>query len=311
MTESRLAAITVVLYETQDAVNIGGVVRAMKNMGVQDLRLVRPRPYDVTRILQIAHDTRDVIERIRHFDTLDDALADCVKVVAFSGRRRATRWAMHTPRSMVDDVLAAAEQGRVALMFGREDHGLPSEAIDRADTLVTIPTTEHFSLNVAQAALVGLYELHVAAGDVTRRLGKPRKATPPPVMADAERTFADVEAALHAIAYFRTRNPELIMRSIRSLVFRAQPDARELTMLRTSSIEVLRTIAREKRALLRALGIDETSLPDALHPDALLTAPTAPAPRVSTAASDASAEGIDGSSEPESRGPSAAHEATT
>jgi len=264
MTESRLAAVKVVLYETQDPVNLGGVIRAMKNMGVLDLRLVRPVKYDETRLQQIAHDTRDIVARIQHFDSVDDALADCVKVFAFSGRRRASRWPMHTPRSMVDDVFEAIEDGPVALMFGREDHGLPSEAIDRAHAVVTIPTTEHFSLNIAQAALVGMYELHVAAGDLTRRLGKPRKATAPPTSAESERTFADVESALRALAYFKTRNPELIMRSIRSLVFRAAPDARELTMLRTASIEVLRTIEREKRGLLRALGIDETTVPSGL-----------------------------------------------
>jgi TrmH family RNA methyltransferase len=264
MTESRLAAVKVVLYETQDPVNIGGVIRAMKNMGVLDLRLVRPVKYDETRLQQIAHDTRDIMARIQHFDTVDDALADCVKVFAFSGRRRATRWPMHTPRSMVDEVFEAFEHGPVALMFGREDHGLPSEAIDRAHAVVTIPTTEHFSLNIAQAALVGMYELHVAAGDLTRRLGKPRKATAPPTAAESERTFADVESALRAIAYFKTRNPELIMRSFRSLVFRAAPDARELTMLRTASIEVLRTIEREKRVLLRALDIDPASVPQGL-----------------------------------------------
>ncbi len=264
MTESRLAAVKVVLYETQDPVNLGGVIRAMKNMGVLDLRLVRPVKYDETRLQQIAHDTRDIVARIQHFETVDDALADCVKVFAFSGRRRASRWPMHTPRSMVDDVFEAIADGPVALMFGREDHGLPSEAIDRAHAVVTIPTTEHFSLNIAQAALVGMYELHVAAGDLTRRLGKPRKATAPPTSAESERTFADVESALRALAYFKTRNPELIMRSIRSLVFRAAPDARELTMLRTASIEVLRTIEREKRGLLRALDIDETTVPSGL-----------------------------------------------
>jgi TrmH family RNA methyltransferase len=264
MTESRLAAVKVVLYETQDPVNLGGVIRAMKNMGVLDLRLVRPVKYDETRLQQIAHDTRDIVARIQHFDSVDDALADCVKVFAFSGRRRATRWPMHTPRSMVDDVFDAIDDGPVALMFGREDHGLPSEAIDRAHAVVTIPTTEHFSLNIAQAALVGMYELHVAAGDATRRLGKPRKATAPPTSAESERTFADIEAALRAIAYFKTRNPELIMRSLRSLVFRAAPDARELTMLRTASIEVLRTIEREKRGLLRALSIDEATVPEGL-----------------------------------------------
>ena len=99
MSESPLAAVSVVLYESQDPINIGAVVRAMKNMGVWDLRLIRPCHYDPNRIEQIAHDTRDVVERIRHFDTIDEALADCVHVVAFSGRRRAARWARHTPRT--------------------------------------------------------------------------------------------------------------------------------------------------------------------------------------------------------------------
>lgn len=261
MTDSSLSAFKVVLYETQDPVNIGGVIRSMKNMGVQDLRLVRPCKYDETRIQQIAHDTRDVMGRIQHFDSLDEALSDCVRVAAFTGRRRATRWAMHTPRSMTDDLMTAAEEGPVALMFGREDHGLPSEALDRANVIVTIPTTEHFSLNIAQAVLIGLYELHLAAGDLTRKLARPRKATGAPKAADIERTFDDVETALHAISYFKTRNPTLILRSLRSLVFRANPDARELTMLRTASIEVMRTLERERTLLLNRIGITEEQLP--------------------------------------------------
>ncbi len=261
MTDSSLSAVKVVLFEPQDPVNIGGVVRAMKNMGFQDLRLVRPVAYDTTRIQQIAHDTRDVMERIQHFDTLDEALADCVRVAAFTGRRRAARWAMHTPRTMADDLLAVVEEGPVALLFGREDHGLPGDAVDKANIIVTIPTTEHYSLNIAQAVLLGLYELHLAAGDATRRLARPRKSTPPPNAEDVERTFRDVEEALHNIAYFKTRNPELIMRSIRSLVFRAAPDSRELTMLRTAAIEVLRTLEREKKALLKRAGLTEADLP--------------------------------------------------
>ncbi len=260
MTESILSAVKVVLYEPQDPVNIGAVVRAMKNMGANDLRLVRPCRYDLTRIEQIAHDTRDVVERIKHYETLDEALADCVRVAAFTGRRRAARWALHTPRSMTEELLEAAEHGPVALLFGREDHGLPSEAADRAHMIVTIPTTEHFSLNLAQAALLGLYELHIAAGDATRRLKKPRKSAPPPSADEIERTFVDVQTALGSIAYFKTRNPELIMRSIRSLVFRATPDARELTMLRTAAIEVMRTLERERKGLLKQLGLTEADV---------------------------------------------------
>ncbi|MBX9856433.1 MAG: hypothetical protein K2Y26_12990, partial [Gemmatimonadaceae bacterium] len=62
MAESVLHAVTVVLYESQDPINIGAVIRAMKNMGVRDLRLIRPCRYDLNRIEQIAHDTRDLVE---------------------------------------------------------------------------------------------------------------------------------------------------------------------------------------------------------------------------------------------------------
>ncbi len=265
MSSSVLAAATVVLYESQDPINIGAVVRAMKNMGVLDLRLVRPCAYDRNRIEQIAHDTRDVVERIRHFDTLEEALADCVYVVAFSGRRRAAKWDRHTPRTAAIDLLAHAEHGRVAIMFGREDHGLPNEALDRAHAVATIPTTEHFSLNVAQACLLALYEMHVLADDATKRIAGPKHAAPPPSMQEFEFTFRDVEAALDAIAYFKTRNPELIMRAVRSLTFRAKPDSRELLLLRTASIEVLRTIERETRlAVTKALG--ETAVVEASDP---------------------------------------------
>jgi TrmH family RNA methyltransferase len=252
MSDSLLTAVTVVLYESQDPINIGAVIRAMKNMGVWDLRLIRPCPYDPNRIEQIAHDTRDVVERIRHFDTIDEALADCVYVVAFSGRRRAARWARHTPRTAAVDLLEHAPSGRVAIMFGREDHGLPNEALDRAHAVATIPTTEHFSLNVAQACLLALYELHLQAGDATKRLAGPKHAAGTPTMQEFEQTFADASAALEAIAYFKTRNPELVMRVVRSLVFRAAPDARELLLVRTAAIEVLRTIDRESRAAVTA-----------------------------------------------------------
>lgn len=263
MPHSILDNVAVVLYESQDSINIGGVVRSMKNMGVSDLRLIRPCQYDPNRIEQVAHDTRDIVEKIRHFDTIDGALDDCVYVVGYSGRRQAARWARHTPRSSAVDLLEHAQVGKVAIMFGREDHGLPNEALDRAHAICTIPTTEHFSLNVAQACLLGLYEMHLLAGDATKKIPSPRHAAGAPIKAQVERTFADLGAALNAIAYFKTRNEELIMRAFRSMLFRASPDSRELLMVRTASIEVLRTIEREVRGAVKgalmAQGVDEAT----------------------------------------------------
>ena len=249
MTESRLDRIRVVLFETQDLVNVAAVVRAMKNMGLSDLRTVNAVPLDAWRIQGIAHDTGDVLSKAREHASLDDAIADCVLVAAFTARHRAARWAVTTPREVVGRLLEASDDGPVALVFGREDRGLPNEVLDRAHVHVTIPTTSYASLNLAQAVMVALYELHLAAGDATRTRKPPRKDAPPPETAELERFHADAENALRAIDFFKTRYPEHVLRAVRSLVARADPNARELSLMRAMAIEVVKNLERVKNRL--------------------------------------------------------------
>jgi TrmH family RNA methyltransferase len=244
MTESRLSSVVVVLYEPQDPVNIAATIRAMKNMGVGRLRLVRPVPYEAIRLEGIAHGTMDLIERIERFDSFDDAVADCVRVVGFTARRRAAKLRVIDPKVAAAELLEMADDGLVAVVFGREDNGLPNDILDRVHAAVTIPTTNHASLNLAQAALIALYELHLAAADATRALAPPRKDAPPPTNEQYEQYFADAERALTAIEFFKTRFPEHIMRTLRSLTFRAAPNARELSLLRAMAIEVLNYLRR-------------------------------------------------------------------
>ena len=241
---SLLDNVVIVFHRPQDPVNIAATVRAMKNMGVSWLRLVDPVAYDPWRIEGIAHGTRDIVANIQHCATLDEALADCVRVHGYAGKPRAARWARLDPSSSADELLGFAETGKVALLFGPEDHGLDNEALDRAHATVTIPTTEHASLNLAQAVLLATYELHRKAGDATRRLRRPRHHAPPATHEQYERTFEVAYKALEAIDFFKTRNPLLVMRGVRSLLFRAAPDGREADLVRAVSIEVLRTVDR-------------------------------------------------------------------
>src|SRR5437773_6927526 len=118
----------------------------MKNMGVARLRLVRPVEYDPYRLEGIAHGTNDLIERIEGFDTFDDAVADCVRVVGFTARRRSAKWRFIDPRTSAHELLESAPDGPVAMVFGREDSGLPNDILDRMHAAVVIPTTEHASL---------------------------------------------------------------------------------------------------------------------------------------------------------------------
>jgi TrmH family RNA methyltransferase len=243
---SILDRVSVVLVEPQDYVNIGGAVRAMKNMGLGDLRLVRPAPFDPYRLEGIAHKTRDLIDAIRTFDSFDDAVRDCVRVVGFTARRRAAKWRVIDPRAAATELLEAAADGPVALVFGREDSGLPNEILDRVHSAVVIPTTDHASMNLAQAVLIGVYELHLAAGDATRVIPPPRKSTPPPTEEQLEQYFKDVERSLDSIEFFKTRQVEHIMRTVRSLTGRALPDTRELSLLRAMALEVVNFIGRRR-----------------------------------------------------------------
>jgi tRNA C32,U32 (ribose-2'-O)-methylase TrmJ len=101
-------------------------------------------------------------------------------------------------------------------------------------------------MNLAQAVLIGAYELHLAAGDATRQLPPPRKATPPPTEEQLEQFFTDVQQSLAHIEFFKTRQVEHIMRTVRSLTGRALPDTRELSLIRAMAIEVVRYIERTR-----------------------------------------------------------------
>jgi tRNA/rRNA methyltransferase/tRNA (cytidine32/uridine32-2'-O)-methyltransferase len=243
-TTSLLDSVVVVLFEPQDPVNIAATIRAMKNMGVSRLRLVRPVEYEVVRLEGIAHNTMDVIERIEHFASFDEAVADCIRVVGMTARRRAANFRIIDPKAAAAELLEVAADGPVALVLGREDSGLPNEILDRVHAAVTIPTTNHASLNLAQAALIGLYELHLAAADATRTLAPPRKDAPPATIAQFEQFFGDAERALTSIQFFKTHFPEHIMRTLRALTFRAAPNAREISLLRAMAFEVVNFINR-------------------------------------------------------------------
>ncbi len=258
MTDSRLNQISVILFEPQNPINIGGTVRAMKNMGLSSLRLVRPCLYDPERLEGIAHDTWDIINGIERFDDFDTAVADCVRLVGYTARRRAAKWRILNPKEAAEDALGYVDAGRVGIVFGREDHGLPNDVLDRLHAVVTIPTTEHASLNLAQAVLIALYELHLAAGDATRVLPGPRKDAPPPTTDLFERYFVELHNALDAIQFFKTRFPEHIMRSLRAMTYRSAPDERELALLRAMSLEIVRFLERS--------GTIERKLPDDVSP---------------------------------------------
>jgi len=244
----------VVLWQTQDYVNIAGTIRAMKNFGLTRLRLVSPALWDPWRIEGIAHDTHEIVEGTRLYDTLPEALADCSFVVGMTARSRRAKRTLATPREIVPELLTRAVEAReagagpVALLYGREDHGLSNEALDLCHRMVTIPTNpEHSSLNLAQAVLVMAYELWLEGG-VEMPRPEPRHAAPPASVEQLELLFTDAERALWTVDFFKTRQTESVMRTVREIVHRAELDSREASFLRAMCIEVVKFFRRTATA---------------------------------------------------------------
>ncbi len=251
----------VVLHEPQDLVNVALVVRAMKNMGLSKLRLVRPAEYDEWRISGIAHDTRDVVERIRLFDSLEEALADTAVVIGSTARRRTVRQTWREPDEIGPMLGALAPTDRLALLLGREDSGLPNEALDLCHGAVCIPTNpDHPSLNLAHAVLVLCYELRKWAGGSGRDLSpKKRRDRPLATHAEMEEFFGLWEKAMTEAGLFWGLDPLPKMRSFRNIFQRAAVDGRELGLLMATAYEIIHFAKRERAraAELAAKGLPE------------------------------------------------------
>ena len=230
--------IRVVLDHPQDLVNIAHVVRAMKNFALTDLTLVAPAEYDSYRIEGIAHRSADLLKGVRRCATLDEALKDCIHAVGFTARGRTAKRNVQRPRAAAAEILSMAEQGPVALVFGREDKGLSNEDLDRCHRAVVIPTDPAYpSMNLGHAVAVMLYELAVARGDESRPLKAPRREAPPAPAELVEELVAKVEKALETIDFFKGKERSLVMRTVREVVHRTPLDQREAKLIKAMAIE--------------------------------------------------------------------------
>lgn len=239
--------ITVVLVEPTDAVNIGGVIRAMANTGFLQLRLVRPVEFDPWHVVGVAHYTQHIISATSSFTSLREAVADMQFVLGLTGRHHRVERNALPFQSAVDRVAKLALNAQsVAIIFGREDRGLSNEMLDACHAVTTIPTNPAYpSLNLAQAALLVLYQLFQRSGGEAQAYRPPRRRAPLASSSLLEDLFSDLERALDAIEFLHRRSRVSALRSLRVALFRAGLDARQAALLRAIFIEVRKYMKRK------------------------------------------------------------------
>ena len=221
--------ITIVLNKPKYPGNVGSVARCVGNMGIEKISVVGNRDLATEEMKQLAtHFAAGIVDRIQHFDELDEALARFQYIVGTTSRRGSARGPVVSPREMAARIVDISQENEVALLIGPEDTGLSNDDLRFCHLLATIPTSKHNkSINLSHAAMVLCYEIFVAHME-------PLDAFTPRLAASAELEgmYDHMKALLMKIGFLNPENPEFWMMHIRRFLSRTNLFSKEVKIVR-------------------------------------------------------------------------------
>jgi len=223
--------ISIVLVRTTHPGNIGATARAMKTMGLADLRLVVPKVFPAAEVTARAAGADDILDTASVYKSLSEAVSDCALVYGTTARMRSIPWPCVSPEQAAGQIIRSMSEGRrAALVFGRESSGLSNRELELCNRMIVIPSNPDFSsLNLAAAVQILCYEIHKhAIGDVLPAADK----LPAVTMEDMDRFYAQLEQCLIEIGFLDPDRPRRLMRRLKSLFSRVDPDQNEYNILR-------------------------------------------------------------------------------
>ncbi|VEB25792.1 tRNA/rRNA methyltransferase [Actinobacillus lignieresii] len=227
-----LEQIQIILIETSLPANIGSAARAMKTMGLTNLRLVSPlNPID-EQAQALAAGAKDVLDNAQVFHSFEQAIADCQLVIGTSARLRHLQNSLIEPRDCGKLAVERAEKGKVAIVFGRERVGLTNEELLKCHYHLNFPTNPDYgSLNLAMAVQLASYEVRMAWLDLQKN--------PQIRLLVEEKDYPNTEALEHFFNHTERLYKQLgfirndtVMLKLRRLYQRAELETNELNLLR-------------------------------------------------------------------------------
>jgi TrmH family RNA methyltransferase len=224
-------SIRVVLVEPSHPGNIGAVARAMKNMALSELVLVRPKQFPHAEAAARASGADDLLARTRVVQSVPEAIEGCGFIAATTSRERDQNFRVLDLRDAAVRIVQEAQRAPAAVLFGAERTGLTNEGLEPAHVLIRIPANpEYPSLNLAMAAQLVSYEIYRARGAHVEG-----QATLGPLATPEEMTrlYAHLEQVLNEIDFRdRTQSGTHLMMRIRRFLQRAELDHNEVNILR-------------------------------------------------------------------------------
>ena len=232
--------IRIVLVDTSHPGNIGAVARALRNMELEQLVLVRPKLFPHPEASARASSAEDLLAGARVEQDLAQALAGCGLVLATTSRERDQYFRVIDVRAAARRAVVEAAHSPVAIMFGSERAGLTNEELRYAHALLRIPANPAYaSLNIAMAVQIVAYEILRARleleqdGQAAAPAGAEPRSAPLATPAELDRLYQHLATVLEEIDFRdRTQSGGHLMKRIRRLLQRAEPDANEVNILR-------------------------------------------------------------------------------
>jgi tRNA/rRNA methyltransferase len=223
-----LGDIRFVLHRPRGAINVGAAARALANMGLRQLVIVRNGPLRPAWVRAMAAHAGGVVDSMRRCTTIHEAIAGCALVVGTTSRSR-QYWPDPQPvRSLVSDIVARAASQAVAIVFGPEDHGLSNAELKLCHRTMTIPADDAYpSLNLAQAVMICAYELFLAS---TQTAAVDDRSPLAPVES-LEAMYERLQRAFLSIGFLNRDNPDHVMLALRRLLGRTGLEEREVRIL--------------------------------------------------------------------------------
>ncbi len=142
--------------------NVGAAARAMKTMGIRNLRLVKPLCNHLgERSRATAHGSVDILEQATIFENLAEATEDLSLLIGTAAKKRNIREDRHPVHDLPGLLQAKGDSiSKVGIVFGGEESGLSNRELDQCHLLSTIPMAARYpSLNLGQAVMVYAYVL--------------------------------------------------------------------------------------------------------------------------------------------------------
>lgn len=252
--EAKLARACVVLVEPWEPGNVGASARAMKNLGSCDLRLVvsdrshRPRLQrgDARRF---ATHAVEIVEQLRFFSTLEEAIEDCGAAYGFTARTGRSRRPLSNLFAATRRMAERLPGGRIALVFGTEERGLSDAHLAQTTELVRIPATgEHGVFNLSQSVLLGLWELARTVHQLENTPEPQQRRAPIASLQERSQLRQEYDNLLVLLAYGRDGPGSLKKRILRRLIGmfdRSGGERDDAAMLRGIAAAVRRAIPAE------------------------------------------------------------------